>query len=75
MPYAKIFAISLNASKTFLARHLLDDSCNGTLELMDGEQLDQIQVKFFALSLPNVHYLIIYFKHRSSSGYIDSIFE
>jgi hypothetical protein len=27
------------------------------------------------LSLPNVHYLIIYFKHRSSSGYIDSIFE
>jgi hypothetical protein len=36
-PNAKIFVISLNANKTFLARHLLDDCSNGTMELFNGE--------------------------------------
>jgi hypothetical protein len=36
----KIFAISLSANKTFLAKHLLDDSGNGMVELLHNEQLE-----------------------------------
>jgi len=32
----------MNANKTFLARHLLDDSGDGTVELLDNEELEQI---------------------------------
>jgi len=34
---AKIFSISLNASRTFLASYLFDDSNNGIVELFKGE--------------------------------------
>jgi len=34
---AKIFSISFNANKTFLANYLLNDSSNGTMELFKGE--------------------------------------
>jgi hypothetical protein len=34
---AKISMISLAASKTFLVMHLLDDSCNGIVELLNSE--------------------------------------
>jgi hypothetical protein len=36
-PNANIFLISFNASKTFLASYLLDDSNNGTIELLNNE--------------------------------------
>jgi len=36
-PYAKMFAISLSVSKTFLARHLLDDYSDGKVELLKNE--------------------------------------
>jgi hypothetical protein len=38
----KIFAISMSTNKTFLARHLLDDNGDGTMELLDDEELEQI---------------------------------
>jgi hypothetical protein len=34
---AKMFAISLNANKNFLAKHLLDDCKDGKVELFKGE--------------------------------------
>jgi hypothetical protein len=37
MPNAKIFAILMSASKTFLAMHLLDDSGDGPVELLKGK--------------------------------------
>jgi hypothetical protein len=37
MPNAEIFSISFNASKTFLASYLLDDSRDGIVELLKGE--------------------------------------
>jgi len=40
---AKIFAIFMNVNKTFLVTILLDDNGNGTMELLDGEKLEQIQ--------------------------------
>jgi hypothetical protein len=39
---AKIFAISMSVNKTFLARHLLDDSGDGIVELLDAEELERI---------------------------------
>jgi hypothetical protein len=38
----KFFMISLNVNKTFLASYLLDDSNDGILELLKGEQLEHI---------------------------------
>ncbi len=38
-PNVKIYVISLGVSKT-LATHLLDDSGNGIVELLNGEQLE-----------------------------------
>ncbi len=39
-PNVNIFTITLSASKTFLAKHLLDDNGDGMVELIDGEQLE-----------------------------------
>jgi len=39
-PVTKIFVNSLSAKKTFLAKHLLDDSGNGMVELLHSEQLE-----------------------------------
>ncbi len=36
-PDAKIYAISLSASKSFLARHLLDDCNDGIIKPFNGE--------------------------------------
>ncbi len=59
---AKIFLISLNASKTFFASYLLNDSSHGTMELLKGEQLEHIQDRFYELSSPSVHNLVVSFK-------------
>jgi hypothetical protein len=42
MPDAKIFSISLNVSKTFLASCLLDYSSDDIMDLFKGEQLEHI---------------------------------
>jgi hypothetical protein len=39
-PNANILVISLGVNKTFLPTHLLNDSGDGILELMNGEQLE-----------------------------------
>jgi hypothetical protein len=41
-PDAKTFAISLNTSKYFLAKHLFTDNIGDNLELLKGEQLEQM---------------------------------
>ncbi len=74
-PNANIFAISLNASKTFLVNYLLNDYNDGIVELLKGEQLKHIQDKFCELNSHNVHYLVASFKRHSRGGYIDNILE
>jgi len=59
--------ISLSASKTFLARRLLDYN-DGKVELFKGEKLEQIQDKFCELNSPNVCNLVASFKHHPSGG-------
>jgi hypothetical protein len=71
----KISLISFNASKTFLANYLFDDSSNGIMELRKGEQLEHIQDKFYEISSPNIHNLVVSFKCHSGGGCIDSILE
>ncbi len=75
MPNVNMSVISLSASKTLLAGHLLDDCSDGKVELLKGEQLKQIQDKFYKLNFPNIHNLIPFFKHHENGGYIDSILE
>ncbi len=75
MPNVKMFAISLSASKTFLARHMLDDYSDGKMEFFKGEQMEQIQNNLCELSSPNIHNLVASFKHHPSGGYIDNVFE
>jgi len=41
-PNVKISSISLSANKTFLASYLFDDFRDGIMELLKGEQLEQI---------------------------------
>jgi hypothetical protein len=71
----KIFAISLGDSKTFLAMHSLDDNGDGIVNLLNNEQLKQIQNKFLEMNSPNIHNLVVVFKHHASRGYIDNILE
>jgi hypothetical protein len=59
---AKISLISLNASKTFFASYLFNDSSHGTMELLKGEQLEHIQDRFYELNSPSVHNLVVSFK-------------
>ncbi len=70
-----MYAISRSANKTFLARHLLDDYSDGKMEFLKGEQLEQIQDKFYELNFPNVRNFVVSFKHCLGGGYIDSILE
>jgi hypothetical protein len=42
MSNVKMSMISLSASKTFLARHLLNDYSDGKVEFFEGEQLEHI---------------------------------
>jgi hypothetical protein len=73
-PNAKISFILLNASKSFLAKHLFNDSNDDSCEVLKGHQFKEIQNKFIILSLPNVCNLVS-FKHHSGGGYIDNILE
>ncbi len=59
-PNAKIFSISLSASKTFLASYLLDDSSDGIVELFKGEQLEHIQDNFCEFTSPNIYNLFFF---------------
>jgi hypothetical protein len=72
-PNMKISTIPLCASKTLLTRHVLDDSGDNTMEILDDEELKQIQDKFFELNSSNIHNLVTYFKHCSRGGYINNI--
>jgi len=75
MPDAKIYAISLSASKTFLATHLFDESGDGPMDLLKGEYLKQIQYKFSKMNSPNLFNTVPFFNHHLGHGYIDNTLE
>jgi hypothetical protein len=55
---AKISTISLSISKSFLVKHLFNDSRDNSGEVLKGHWLEQIQDKFIVLSSSNVHNLV-----------------
>jgi hypothetical protein len=75
MPNVKTLIMSFIFSSTFLVRHLFDDCSVGTTKLLKGEQLRRIHDGFYELSSPNVHNLVVSFKHCLGGGYIDNILE
>jgi hypothetical protein len=54
----KIFVISLNANKTFLAHHLFNESGERHVEILQDEKLDKVMDKFQPLCSPNIWNLI-----------------
>jgi hypothetical protein len=63
-PNAKIFVITLNASKEFLAHRLFNENGEGPLEILQGEKLDKVMDKFQTFYSPNIRNLITSFKHN-----------
>ncbi len=74
-PIAKIFAISLSASKSFLAKHLFNVNGDNNCKVFKGHQLKEIQDKFILLSSSHVCNLVALFKNYWGGGYIDNIFK
>jgi hypothetical protein len=57
----------LNASKTFLAHHLLNENGERPMEIFHGEKLDKVMDKFQPLCSPNIRNFIVSFKHSAST--------
>jgi hypothetical protein len=63
MLIATILAIALSASKTFFFCHLFKKDGEGHVELLKGEKLNQMLLKFDPLCFLGIHNLIISLKH------------
>ncbi len=73
-PYVTNFAIDLIKSKTFLFVHLLIEDGDGMVELLQGENLNEVMDKFIEFYLPNIRNLISSLKHHPrSQGYLFNI--
>jgi hypothetical protein len=53
-PWATTLTITLDASKTFLLEHLLNEDGQGLVEVLKGDKLHQVMDKFLALYSSNV---------------------
>ncbi len=74
MPIATTLAMVLSIRKTFLFHHLFNDDGQGSVELLKGEKLNQMLLKFIPLCSLNIHNLIISLKHHpNNSNAIDCI--
>ncbi len=74
MPTAITLAIILFVNKTFIFCHLFNEDGKGLVELLKGEKLDQMLLKFFPLCSNAIHDLIASLKHcPSNSDSIDYI--
>jgi hypothetical protein len=62
-PIATISTIVLFANKTFFSCHLFNKDGEGHMELLQGEKLDQMLLKFVPLCSLGIHNLIVSLKH------------
>ncbi len=69
-PDAKVSPISLNTNKSFLVKHLFNDSGDDSCKVFKVHQLEEIHDKFIVLSSLNVPNLVALFKHHLGGGYI-----
>jgi hypothetical protein len=61
MPIVTSSAIALSVSKSFLLRVLFNNDGKGRMELLKGEKLNQMLLKFVPLCSPSIHNLIASF--------------
>jgi hypothetical protein len=74
MPIATTLAMALYVRKTFLFNHLFNENGQGSVELLKGEKLNQMLLKFIPLCSFNIHNLIISLKHHpGNSNFVDCI--
>jgi hypothetical protein len=64
MPIATILAVALSTRKTFLFHHLFYEDGQGFVELLKGEKLNQMLLKFIPLCSHGIHNFIISLKHH-----------
>jgi hypothetical protein len=71
---ANFFAIILDATKMFLAKHLFKKDDDALVECLKGEKNYHVMDKFIPLFSPNIRNLITSFKHNLGTvGYIDNV--
>jgi hypothetical protein len=74
MPIATTLTIILSSNKTFVFHHLFNEDGQSLIELLKGDKLDQMLLKFVPLFSPSILNFIISLKHRSNnSSSIDCI--
>jgi hypothetical protein len=57
-------AIALSSSKSFYSRYLFNEDGEGPMELLKGEKLNQMLLKFAPLCSPSIRNLIVSLKHH-----------
>jgi hypothetical protein len=73
-PIATTWVITFYVSKTFLFCHMFKEDGEGPMELLKGEKLNQMLLKFVPLCSPNICNLIASLKHCPNNfGSIDYI--
>ncbi len=60
-------------SKTFLAKHLLNENGEGLVEFLKGNKLHQVMDKFVTLCSPNIKMVASFKHHPTNKGEIDNI--
>jgi len=68
MPIATTLAIALFVSKTFLSHHLFNEDGQGLVELLKGENLNKMLLKFTPLCSPDIHNFITSLNHHLSNS-------
>ncbi len=73
-PIAITLALALSMNKKFLSHHLFNKDGNGAMEILKGEKLDQMLLKFVPLCSPKIRNVIASLKHCPNNfGSIDCI--
>ncbi len=72
-PSTKTSSITMATSKTFLAKHLLNENGEGLVEFLKGNKLHQVMDKFVTLCSPNIKMVALFKHHPTNKGEIDNI--
>jgi hypothetical protein len=68
MPIATTLAMALSTRKTFLFHHLFNEDGQDFVELLKGEKLNQMLLKFIPLCSLDIHNFIISLKHHHGNS-------
>ncbi len=76
MPIVTFSTIALSMNKIFLFRHLFNEDGQGLVELLKGEKLNKMLLKFALMCFPGICNLIVSLKHHlNNSSSFNCIFK